>query len=303
MKFTALALKRLIADRHPTESSEWALFFELRNGTGYAAERTQYVDAFAMHLWPTKKNWRVAYETKISRADFLRELTAPDKRSWGMEVANEFWFVCAPGVCKPEEVPEGCGLLEATKDGSTLKRLVVAPQRSARDLTLPETAALVRASTAKDRFSLKLWSHVGEEIDGDRLAELVDARLTEHQRQEISRQVELKVAEAHRNIANVLDGYAFHLEQGGLRAPEWMRNWTGDMSAGADTTLWARRVVYPGPALGPVNKTRRALKTLKSEVERAMTTLADADAHLAELMKHPASEQITPQPRDELDIG
>lgn len=79
---TAQDVRRLIAERHKlgatgqtSAAPEWALFFELRNGTGFSSHRGEsdrYVDAFAFNTYPSKKFWRVAYEVKVSRADFLK---------------------------------------------------------------------------------------------------------------------------------------------------------------------------------------------------------------------------------------
>jgi len=125
-----LGLRRLIAQKHSDTSKgvspEWALFFELRSGTGHGP-RTAYVDALALNLWPSKQHWRVAYELKASRADFLRELAKPEKRSWAMEIAHEFWYVCYPGVAKPEEIPQGCGLMVADEGLSKLKKNGASP--------------------------------------------------------------------------------------------------------------------------------------------------------------------------------
>jgi hypothetical protein len=116
-------LQGLIAKRHGLDGSkrggvngEWVLFFELPNGTG---SRTQdrFVDAFAFNCWPSSGLTRIAYEIKQSRQDFIRELQAPEKRRWAMDVSHEFWFVCASGICDKTEIPEDCGLLVATKDG------------------------------------------------------------------------------------------------------------------------------------------------------------------------------------------
>src|SRR5690606_3999643 len=133
------------ADSRGAAAGQWALFPELRNGTGYGTQ-TSYIDLFALNLWPSKRHWRIAYELKASRADFLRELAKPEKRAWAMEVANEFWYVCYPGVAKPEEIPQGCGLMIANEALTKLRKVVQAPQREARDLTMTEVAAFARRS-------------------------------------------------------------------------------------------------------------------------------------------------------------
>lgn len=88
------------------------------------------IDAFAMritsgHLPRSNKtdgisggrlltSW--ALEVKVTREDFLRELSEPRKRVPAMGLAHRFAFVAPVGVVQKGEVPEGCGLLEI--DGS-----------------------------------------------------------------------------------------------------------------------------------------------------------------------------------------
>lgn len=45
------------------------------------------VDAFAMHHHPSKNNRRRAYEVKISRADFLRDIRQPLKHRAALNVS------------------------------------------------------------------------------------------------------------------------------------------------------------------------------------------------------------------------
>lgn len=52
-----------------------------------------------------------AYEIKHSRADFLSDISKPNKRSSYLEIADKLYYVCEEGVIKKEEVPEECGLI------------------------------------------------------------------------------------------------------------------------------------------------------------------------------------------------
>ena len=292
MTIDALSLKKLIAARHPVDHGEWSVFFELRNGTGNPSGGAQYLDAFALNHWPSKKHWRVAYEVKISRNDFLRELKTPEKRTWGVDVSNEFFFVCAPGVARPEEIPAGCGLLEANQNATKLKRTVVAPQRDARALTLAETCSLVRNSSPDTLLSKALWRVVGTDVSGDALVTLLDAKMEDHVRARIESEIAARLASEHAAIAAVLDNYAFHLERAGLPAPDWMRNWHPGLKPDTSVTSWARDVIYPGPALKPIQNTRRSLRALKEQVKGALAFLDEAELNLADLMAHPASTNV-----------
>lgn len=176
----------LIARRHGGEDRRWALFFELRNGTGFSRS-DRYLDAMAMDTWPSSGLLRVAYEIKISRSDFLRELAQPEKRAWGVEVSNQFWFVCAPDVAKAEEIPDGCGLLVATKGGEKLRAVKQAQQRNARDLDMLEVAAILRAAdTSVSHRSLR-WKYANQIIDEKKLDEIIAAERQYSDQREIDR--------------------------------------------------------------------------------------------------------------------
>jgi hypothetical protein len=120
-------IRAQITRRH---SARGPLFFELRCGTGWGKGSEQRLDAFAMEEWPSKGLLRYAYEVKVSRADFLREMKDPTKRRQALYYSNEFAFVTPPGIVKPEEVPLDCGLVEVHGDGLTdWKVKVPAPRR------------------------------------------------------------------------------------------------------------------------------------------------------------------------------
>lgn len=134
----------------------WATFVELRVGTGWGKPRwvtpcdtkgnplltpagnpvrkrihevDTSLDFFAMHTWPSKQFERIAFEVKVTRADFKNEVKKPWKREPGLALSNQFYFVTPPGLLKPEEIFPECGLMEAHPDG-TLKVIKKAPKRN-----------------------------------------------------------------------------------------------------------------------------------------------------------------------------
>jgi len=280
-------LRRMIADLHGlTPASrrmglgdEWALFFELRNGTGFGRQ-TRYVDCFAFNLLPSKSFWRVAYEIKVSRSDFLSELKKPEKRSFAMEISNEFFYVCLPGVAKPEEIPQGCGLMVVA--GSKLKRVVQAPQRQARDLTMAEMAAIARSSCRYDILTSQLWRYQGCELDEEALNALVDQRKDEAFHAEVRRQVERDVESEMQNLRWQLETYAKALRDAGVTPPEWMtgtdrihRGW-GDRSA----RDWVRDHVKPGPNLKEVAAAISHLSNFSRTVDGLLQRLSHSASEL-----------------------
>jgi len=106
----------------------WLFAVEVRLGTGFGVQYhlsghpkpvygDQRIDAFAMHTWPSKKFKRIAYEIKVSKADFQNELKHPDKRLAAEMFANLTYFAAPIGIIKPEQVPDGWGLIEIVGDG------------------------------------------------------------------------------------------------------------------------------------------------------------------------------------------
>jgi len=106
--------------RHPLP--EWAFFPELQLGTGTSwlnghphAERR--IDAWAISCYAD--NTSVAYEIKVSRSDFVREMKDARKHAGVFDVASEFYFAAPAGLIKPSELPPGTGLVEVNEKGRT----------------------------------------------------------------------------------------------------------------------------------------------------------------------------------------
>ena len=53
----------------------------------------------------------VAFEIKVSLADFRTELKHPEKRQAVIANCTQFYFVSPSGLIPPREVPDGCGLM------------------------------------------------------------------------------------------------------------------------------------------------------------------------------------------------
>lgn len=115
----AAALQR---HRHPdTYRKEWIFLRELCTGTGGGGGQN-YIDAFAMNCWPSTGYVRTAYEIKVSRGDFLREIKNPTKRLLAMNYSHYFFFAAPEGLLRADEMPEDCGLVEVSSTGVRVAR-------------------------------------------------------------------------------------------------------------------------------------------------------------------------------------
>lgn len=260
-EFTSDLMRSLIARRHGGEDKRWALFFELRNGTGFA-RGDRYLDALAMDTWPSGGLLRIAYEIKISRGDFLRELAQPEKRAWGVEISNQFWFVCAPDVAKIEEIPEGCGLLVATKGGDKLRAVKQAQHRECRDLDMLEVAAILRAADNSGVYRSLRWRYVNQVIDEKKLDEIIANERVYADQREIDSKASKLAEERMQHITGALKNYAAALKKVGIEPPSWMSGLVGASGCSWSAEHWVKDNLTPGPSKNLVD---RAI----SEMERA----------------------------------
>ena len=148
----AQQIKELLRTRHNTP--DWIYVTEVKTATGSVQDYARssissgrYIDAFAMNLWPSNKFWRVAYEIKVSRSDFISELSDPQKRSQAVLLSNEFYFVLAPNIFKREDIINYSlfdeGIIEISDNGD-IKKHHQARKRSAFPMPIWFTASLMR---------------------------------------------------------------------------------------------------------------------------------------------------------------
>lgn len=91
----------------------------------------RYADGFALRIRTGDGHNRYldrwAFEVKVDRSDFKREIEDPEKRGPAMDFCHYFAFVAPQGLILPSEVPDRCGLLEILKDGKV--RAKIKPMR------------------------------------------------------------------------------------------------------------------------------------------------------------------------------
>lgn len=113
---TSSTIKTLLRLRHSEPALAWAFFDEFIPGIGYGSSGAgTRLDGWAMNVWPSNGYRTIAYEIKVSRGDFLRDLKNPEKREWALAFTDEFYYVAPRHLISPKELPDDCGLIEVTK--------------------------------------------------------------------------------------------------------------------------------------------------------------------------------------------
>jgi hypothetical protein len=133
-------------------AQEYALFFEVADATG--ARQSRWADAVAMSLWPSRGLVVHGYEIKVSRSDWLSELSQPMKAEAIFNRVDFWWLICPANVTKLEEIPDAWGWL-AVNDGriSVMKQ---APRHDALPLDRTFFASLARSAGKVDRGELSI---------------------------------------------------------------------------------------------------------------------------------------------------
>lgn len=118
-KHVAKDVVRLLADKHGRD----VFFAEVKDGPTWGSAPMR-LDALAI-----RKSWSpvslFGYEVKVSRSDWLGDRKWEAYRS----LAHYFSIVAAPDVVKPEEVPQGVGLLVVSSTGTSLRTVLKCARR------------------------------------------------------------------------------------------------------------------------------------------------------------------------------
>lgn len=132
---------------------EYAFMPQVRNGAGFAANRT--ADAVAMSVWPSRGLHLIGFEIKISRSDWMRELKNPEKADDVVCYMDYFYVVVSdPKIVQPGELPPTWGLIVPAGNG--LKVAVLAPKLEAAPLDRSLLASLLRNMNG-EAYTAKLF--------------------------------------------------------------------------------------------------------------------------------------------------
>lgn len=132
-------------------------------------------DALYVGFTSTSGRLLVGHELKVTRSDWLRELAQPGKADPWADECHAFYVVAAPDVAKPEELPDGWGLM--VPGATTRTRLDVVVKARSHPERQPSWQAvrslLAVADTERARLITEARAKAGEDArrDVDRLLE------------------------------------------------------------------------------------------------------------------------------------
>lgn len=177
----------LLAQRH--SGPEWAFFGEFRPVTGFAS---RVADALAIGLW--RKNSRIiAYEIKVTRADFMNDIkNFREKHEMALGISEEFFYVCPYNMVRVDEVPDVVGLMFVDSSNG-LKVVKVAPIRTKECLPFDYVQAIAREAGAKIDVSKIPAKYLGHDISQEDLKKIIDGKVSEVNQWQIDRAAEKKV--------------------------------------------------------------------------------------------------------------
>ena len=122
-------------------------FEELRLSSGFAMQGR--IDFLAIAVAPSTGNRAVAYEVKVSRADFKRDTYA--KQRGARLYSDHFYYIAPKGTIPEADVPDWAGLIEVEwkvvkgrEPFLAFKELITAPKRDKEPPSWGLVCSLVR---------------------------------------------------------------------------------------------------------------------------------------------------------------
>lgn len=225
---------------------EWALFFNVANGTGARAYR--YADALGMSLFPSRGLELHGFEVKISKSDWKREAADPMKAETIAAYCDRWWVVTPDKLLENENIPPNWGWL--SYDGRAFYTKQKAEKTEAKALDRPFLAALLRRAHESNEGLLSM-----------RLAEKYAG-----QEAEIQRRVDSEVERRTRSHKELKERVETFEKAAGIKIDGWRAEEIGKAVALIEAT--GVNNVYNGIP--------RLAKNLRSAVDAMDRALADA---------------------------
>jgi hypothetical protein len=247
MSMTSNAVRAALKMRFA--APEWALMFEVANGTGSHIRR--YADAVAMNLFPSRGLELHGFEVKVSRGDWQRELKNPAKAETIFQFCDRWWIAAPEGIVANAELPPTWGLLELKND--KLRQVVAAPKLEPKTLTRTFIAALMRRTS---------------EADLGMVDRLVDTRVREIRARD-EETIKRRIDDKTREVSEMLDRVKKIEAAAGISLTDW------DASAEIGHAIRAIRA-------SGINRTWNGLQNLADSLKRhAEAVQSEIDAFKA----------------------
>ena len=131
--------------RPGTTTRRWIVAEHVRAACGYDVRTADFV---AQDTWEAQGLPLHGHEVKVSRADWLKELSDPDKAAAIKRYCDRWWLVVPDKrIVHPDELPPDWGLMALDRNGR-LRAVRVAPALTPEPIPATFRATLMRA-TAK----------------------------------------------------------------------------------------------------------------------------------------------------------
>lgn len=159
---------------------QYATLEEVRNATGRVKRRRskdgisgcgpRYVDMIAVGLWPSMGLEIIGFEVKVTRADWLKEIS-DEKKAVAVQQFCDRWYLVVPHknhekivrslAVDERELPATWGMLTVDDDG-TVREIVAAPKLDAQPVTRAFLASLMRNACTSNPDYLEVQSRIIE---------------------------------------------------------------------------------------------------------------------------------------------
>lgn len=118
-------------------------------------------DLLHVGVWQSRGQRLTVHELKVSRSDWLKELSEPAKAEAWWPYCHEFWIVAPDGVVDPTELPDGWGLMAPPANGRHRKFRVI--KKAARKTPQIPASLLVEVARRVDSARLKQIANLNME--------------------------------------------------------------------------------------------------------------------------------------------
>lgn len=235
---------------------EWAIFFEVRDATGFAGEGRS-ADAVAMNCYPSRGMEVHGIEIKVSRSDWMRELRNPDKSIAVQKYCDRWWIACPAGTMMTGELPPTWGHLEF--EGGKLRQIREAPKLDCAPMSRTFVASILRSSSTLSSAGVR--------------ASIEAAVAKERQRGEAAAEQRLDVA--RRNATEAMEKVAQIKEATGIDLASY--SWSADDIIKGITFAHAVRLHGWGAFSGMFHDLQRTVETIRAAAEKYGIELKDGN--------------------------